>query len=307
MYLGNVAKPLRIECKDSPIHGQGIFTTEDIAAHDIILGETLVDALITTDGAVETPTDSAFEFLSDEERAAFYSLHYDPMGSEVNLSKAIFLEHALDILDYTKGGTFKGICLAISKLNHSPYANASLSWNHEKRQIVVKAMRRLEKGEEITIAYCCRRRQFNNSDYPSLSFECYCEICSLVLLPATACLCPVCKADLIWNPESETETKAELENKPHTQKSDSSPRILTEQMMKMNIETSLKEEKEAILRNSKSSEQKSPESKKAVGMDEDDFSDGFYAEEDCLESDEEDNIGDLENFDVRPGLHSWLE
>lgn len=105
----------------------------------------------------------------------------------------------------------------------------------------------------------------------------------------------------IHEPDTNTKIELELEHKPYTQQSG----ILTWEMMKLNIETTLKEEKEASLGNSKSPEQKSPESKKAVEEGNDDFDDGFYLEDNSLESDgDEDDLG---NLDVRPGLHSWLE
>ena len=74
-----------------------------------------------------------------------------------------------------------GIFPNIARINHSCWANYQQAWNRTREKETAYAVRNIEPGEEITIAYTIggpsQERKSKLKDF--FGFDCGCEICSL--------------------------------------------------------------------------------------------------------------------------------
>jgi len=95
---------------------------------------------------------------------------------------------ALNIVEITVTNTFhNGICLVTSRFNHSCVSNAEYFWNYDIGRRDTRAIRKIKKGEEITVNYgsCIikdgvikrddRRRKLSENH----CFLCSCDGCNL--------------------------------------------------------------------------------------------------------------------------------
>lgn len=319
--------PIRIEVQQSSIHGDGIFATTFIDTNEIVFAEgTACCYMAVTEASIAY----AIACLPDTQRDAFNNLHGKSAGTTDGVLMQKFMENAIE-LPASEGHTFKALFLAAGKLNHSPDPNAKIYWDQKKNHVVVEALKKIYAGDEVTISYCCRRREFHGMAFPSLEFDCYCKTCQQFGKPRSkksedvqagevdrkfACLCSHCADDnkcgvVYLIPKTGQPEVKTAEN------------ILTEEMMVLNIATSKSMAAAAATSTSldspavPSSSTRNTSSPgptkdgldgKAKAGDEFDlnFEDEFY-DSDGEDEDGDDYEDDLANLDVRPGLHSWLE
>ena len=78
-----------------------------------------------------------------------------------------------------------GIFPTIARFNHSCVPNSEFAWNEKKQVQEVRALRKIENGEEITLCYFTSKWQLESAEvrknylFQSYGFYCDCKSCSL--------------------------------------------------------------------------------------------------------------------------------
>ena len=78
-----------------------------------------------------------------------------------------------------------GIFPTIARFNHSCVPNSEFAWNEKKQVQEVRALRKIETGEEITLCYFTSKWQLESAEvrknylFQSYGFYCDCKSCSL--------------------------------------------------------------------------------------------------------------------------------
>ena len=82
---------------------------------------------------------------------------------------------------YKTNGVEKGVCLKMSRLNHSCRPNADWFWNEDTNTLDVRAVRKIKAGEEITLCYITlwARKERRTELKQDWNFDCDCEACDL--------------------------------------------------------------------------------------------------------------------------------
>ena len=145
----------------------------------------------------------AFMEMSVEDQESFLDLHNkfdddktnwsDGMGKQFTaLSRSadqmtfpnISQEKALKVMAIVgTNGFHNGVCLKMSRFNHSCRPNAQYFWNVDTNTRDVRALRKIKRGEEITLCYfptmigSREERQTQLKD--SFNFDCNCGACDL--------------------------------------------------------------------------------------------------------------------------------
>lgn len=180
------------EARPSPGKGIGVFATHALEPGDIILAEPPIIKIQPPefrDGAaypldsIEILINSAFDALSSTKQAEVLSLHAhltrDEEADQAIASKMlapIFRSNAYIVgANNTEIGLFpKG-----ARINHSCRPNSSQVWVEKRGQRVVRAVRRIEAGDEIFATYIplffdrtARQRRLDQ-----YGFKCSCAAC----------------------------------------------------------------------------------------------------------------------------------
>jgi|ERR1712192_61226 len=97
----------------------------------------------------------------------------------LNISK----EKAIKVVAITATNGFgNGVCLKMSRFNHSCRPNAQFFWNIDTNTRDVRALRKINPGEEITLSYfgMTKPRDERRSQLKDIfNFDCNCEACDL--------------------------------------------------------------------------------------------------------------------------------
>jgi len=167
-----------------PGKGQGLIAVEDIPKGTRILSDKplfRIPSFGLEKPAVEKVIASKLSLLSQDDQRTFLGLHNNTSSSSYPLS-GIVRTNALPLgVDASEGGLFP----EASRINHACLPNCQHTWNDNIGEETIHAVRRISKGEEITISYEgtkpfeTRRRSLKKS----FGFDCTCELCSL---PETA-------------------------------------------------------------------------------------------------------------------------
>ena len=161
--------------------GLGCIATKSIKRGSLVLREApqLVHPEITNDGSSFLKREDyevcikAFMEMSKEDQENYLKLHNKFKSNQSNWSSIMKQQHA-DLLELTNkmslpnisqmrafevmaikitNGFHNGVCLKMSRFNHSCRPNAQYFWNIDTNTRDVRALRKIEKGEEITLSY----------------------------------------------------------------------------------------------------------------------------------------------------------
>ena len=84
---------------------------------------------------------------------------------------------------YSTNGFHNGVCIKMSRFNHSCRPNAQYFWNDDTNTRDLRSLRRIKQGEEITVSYIhsmVESREKRRSDLRHrYNFVCQCEGCDL--------------------------------------------------------------------------------------------------------------------------------
>ena len=101
-----------------------------------------------------------------------------------NISKGLTKQKAWEVWGrFTTNSFHNGVCLKMSRFNHSCRSNAQYFWNEDTNTRDIRALRKIKEGEEITVNYNTtlveprdERRRILKDKY---NFDCNCEACDL--------------------------------------------------------------------------------------------------------------------------------
>jgi SET domain len=165
-----------------PGKGQGLIAVQDISKGTRIISEKPLFRIPRSGIGIEQPAlekaiDRKLNLLSQDGQRAFLSLYNNAPGDSYPLS-GIVKTNALPLgTSASEGGLFP----EASRINHACVPNCQHTWNDNIGEETIHAVRRISKGEEITISYAntgtfeSRRRHLKKS----FAFDCSCKLCSL--------------------------------------------------------------------------------------------------------------------------------
>jgi hypothetical protein len=161
-----------------PGKGKGLVATQRILPGTCLISEKPIFTTAEIKSSdVERELVQIVKVLPKDSQRAFLSLHNNSPGgkepfSNIVRSNGYPLGASSDV-----GGIFPNI----ARINHSCWANYQQAWNTTRKQETAYALRKIEAGEEITIAYTIggpsQERKAKLKDF--FGFDCRCEICSL--------------------------------------------------------------------------------------------------------------------------------
>lgn len=128
--------------------------------------------------AVERSMLQELKGFSKEQQHSFFSLHNAHVGK---CSPVIGITKTNSI-PFGSGGAQGGVFPRAARINHSCRQNSQNAWNRNLDKLTIHAIRDIEEGEEITIAYIdgfelSHTREANLKE--AFGFECQCEVCAV--------------------------------------------------------------------------------------------------------------------------------
>jgi len=164
-----------------PGKGQGLIAVQDISKGTRILSDKPLFRVerfgSATPVALEKAIVNKLDLLSQADRGKFLFLHNNRPDASYPLT-GIVKTNALPLgTNASEGGLFP----EASRINHACVPNCQHTWNDNIGEETIHAVKRISKGEEITISYAdigtfeSRRRHLKKS----FGFDCTCELCSL--------------------------------------------------------------------------------------------------------------------------------
>ena len=175
--LENVIRTDLLSLENLPGKGKGLIASQPISPGTCIISES---PLFTTSqiqsSDVERELARIVKSLPRESQRSFLTLHNNTPGREPFTN--IMRTNAYPLGPSSSDG---GIFPWVARINHSCLANTQQAWNTKLQQETVYAVRRIEKGDEITIGYSiggtsAERKQKLKEHF---GFSCTCELCSL--------------------------------------------------------------------------------------------------------------------------------
>ena len=180
--------------RESPGKGKGLFATKPIKCGTRILAEAPllhVNQVYYSKGDVEI----SFEKLSASSQIAFLDLSschrsdprvwldgtsFDPCSAAAANERSLFTIYQTNCVDIS-GHHYQGsaIFLAMSRINHSCVPNCCFVWNRTLQQETVHAVRDIDEGAELSVAYCnvARGKKEREEDLIGYGFVCSCQAC----------------------------------------------------------------------------------------------------------------------------------
>jgi hypothetical protein len=158
--------------------GKGLIATQRIPKGTCLISESpLFKTSQIQSSDVEREIIRIIKSLPKEQQRAFLSLHNNNPGKGEPFSN-IVRSNGYPLGPSSEDG---GIFLNIARINHACLANAQQAFNEKKGKETAFAVRDIEEGEEITIAYTIggpsSSRRAKLKEF--FGFECGCELCSL--------------------------------------------------------------------------------------------------------------------------------
>ncbi|TID12727.1 hypothetical protein E2P81_ATG10114 [Venturia nashicola] len=176
--LEEIARTDLFNLEPIPGKGKGLIAAQAIPAGTCLISE---NPLFTTaeikSNDVERELVRIVKALPKDSQRAFLSLHNNSPGGKEPFSNIVRSN------GYPLGASSEigGIFPNIARINHSCWANCQQAWSSIRKQETAYAVRQIEPGEELTIAYTIggpsQERKSKLKGF--FGFDCRCEICSL--------------------------------------------------------------------------------------------------------------------------------
>ena len=209
--LGRVSTSEHQLFREEGVKGKGVgcIASQAMKRGELVLREFpqlfLPDDLAGTNLVQQTKSIlKAFSVMSKEDQARYMRLYniysadctkwsdkmridfQDIMGAMRQISFQSFsFEKAVRIWTIFRTNAFhKGVCLRMSRFNHSCRPNAQHFWNGDTKTRDLRALRRIKEGEELTVSYSggldlISRKERRARMKEAFNFECQCEACNL--------------------------------------------------------------------------------------------------------------------------------
>jgi hypothetical protein len=129
--------------------------------------------------------------MSGEDQERYMTLYNANYGRNANdqwiwfneTSMGISKDQASEVLQiYCTNSFHNGVCLKMSRFNHSCRSNAQYFWNVYTHTRDIRAMRKIKQGEEITVSYkehkwAASREERQTFLKNGFNFDCNCKAC----------------------------------------------------------------------------------------------------------------------------------
>ena len=168
--------PALVQIRESDGKGMGMYATRDIEPGERIIAE---PPLATSSHLQEEWVEEA---TSPRWREIF-ELSQNAMHGHKKTAMGVWLTNAIPADDGEGGHSFM-IFKHVCRLNHDCRPNAHHGWNASTDKATVHALRRVSRGEEITINYIHAqwdgtRKARQRKLHSTFGFSCTCDHCSL--------------------------------------------------------------------------------------------------------------------------------
>ena len=182
-----IGSPQVWDARPSPGKGMGVFATRTLEPGDIILQEAPViriqppqfrDGVAYPLGDIELLLRRAFEDLSDARKAEVTSLSaHKTTNEDLDEIVAIFRSNAYII---GANNSDLGLFPKGARINHSCRPNTSQVWHDRIGKRVVRAIRRIEEGEELFATYIplLHSHDMRQKRLMQYGFTCTCSACA---------------------------------------------------------------------------------------------------------------------------------
>jgi hypothetical protein len=176
--------------------GVGCIASKDIKKGSLILRETPI--LILNVASVKEIL-GTFMKMSEEDQEKYMMLNdafygdntsdqwLSQWSNETTMEMDMSKDQASKVLNIYRtnsfeNGVYHGVCLKMSRFNHSCCSNAHLFWNVDTRTNDIRAMRKIRPGEEITVNYkednwVATREERQSHLKKEYNFDCNCKAC----------------------------------------------------------------------------------------------------------------------------------
>jgi len=173
--------------------GIGVIATKTIQESELIIREKplLVIPWWVRQTVAGFPKNCVEDFLCDmldelpEEKKNIY-MSLSDCKSECNEKTELGIWRTNNFaLGISNSKCSNGIFPTIARFNHSCVPNSEFAWNEKKQVQEVRALRKIETGEEITLCYFTSKWQLESAEvrknylFQSYGFYCDCKSCSL--------------------------------------------------------------------------------------------------------------------------------
>lgn len=162
-----------------PGRGLGCFANSKLVKGTRILDEAplvTVPKQTTNLQSMEMSLLKQLKSLSRDQQYQFFSLHNAHKG---RCSPVIGITKT-NAIPFGSSGADGGVFIRAARINHSCHQNAQNVWNRNLNKLTIHAIRDIDEGEEITIAYVDNFEPFETRQdclEEAFGFKCSCELC----------------------------------------------------------------------------------------------------------------------------------
>lgn len=178
MVLDSEGKEL-YSLESIPGKGKGLVADRNISRGTRIISENplFVVSSLKNHSSLEKLIASKLKQLSKDQQRAFLSLHNNYPGT-ITPFAGIVRTNALPL---GPGASDGGLFLECSRINHACRPNCQNTWNSNRKEETIHAIRDIVKGEEVTISYTISGpSESRQSDLKGgFGIDCTCDLCSL--------------------------------------------------------------------------------------------------------------------------------
>lgn len=165
--------------------GLGVIATRTIAPGERIMAES---PLVTCTTHPRRATDAgvfsrAVHRLSVAERDAFYQLcQSEALYGAAKTAEGVWRSNAFPTAEHDDGSKDASVFAHVCRINHACAPNAHVAWSEALSQQTVHAVRQINLGDEVTVAYAtpgsarAARRSLLATKF---GFDCDCALCTL--------------------------------------------------------------------------------------------------------------------------------
>ena len=178
MVLDSEGKEL-YSLESIPGKGKGIVAARDISRGTRIISEKplFVAPGFKAHQSAEKLIASKLKQLSRDQQRAFLSLHNNYPGITTPFAGIV----RTNALPLGPGASDGGLFLDCSRINHACRPNCQNTWNSNRKEETMHAIRDIAKGEEVTISYTTsgpsKARQSDLKE--GFGIDCTCDLCGL--------------------------------------------------------------------------------------------------------------------------------
>ena len=175
----------KVSVQNVPNKGQGLVTNRSIQRGELILTDRPILAINVDNQDYHLAVPEQYKHLPKHIKKAFDSLqHYDREDSSSKLVN-IWVTNQMSTKTHEEEANICAVFMTFLKANHSCAANAVINFDEEKN-LVLNAVTKIGKGEEITVNYLAPdkknymlRFERQKALKQIWQFTCDCPVCSL--------------------------------------------------------------------------------------------------------------------------------